>query len=213
MDESCELLELLFTSPGPVTFNGDHFQTSGAELSPRPVQSPRPDMFYAVRSEAAAERAGKWAYSINVFPDQDQMPKLLDRYVSSMKEYGHNPHEREVALMMGGLVEDSRARAQQLSSTFSKANQYFEWMTEGGRTDAADRRRLAPPPRANGYGAGLLVVDDWLRAIGDVQQMLADCPVKLGWLCLSIWPEGMSLDDGTRTLERMALKIIPRCRD
>lgn len=59
MDEYLEILDVLF-EPGPTTYEGQFYQFENFEVSPRPVQSPRPAFLVGGWSERAFERAAEY---------------------------------------------------------------------------------------------------------------------------------------------------------
>src|SRR3989442_13597201 len=60
MDEAVPLIQRLW-GEDKVTHAGRHFQVTNARVSPRPVQRPRPPIWFGGWVEPALRRAGAWA--------------------------------------------------------------------------------------------------------------------------------------------------------
>ena len=113
MDEYLELLHRLLTERS-VTFDGDFYSFENFELTPKPVQSPRPEFFVGGWSSQAMRRA-------TTYGDGWMAPggtyEQLTEFVSDLRE---RDDAHVVVSTEGTVVRESAERAERASREFVK---------------------------------------------------------------------------------------------
>lgn len=124
--ESIEIIDQLWTSPEPVTYDGEQYQLREALFWPKPVQSPRPPMWLGgtgpkVR-RMVAERLDGW---IPAASQHDGIPPDLYRsYVQDIRDTAVAAGRSEDAVLPGinffVVVDRSSARAHERAQTLTR---------------------------------------------------------------------------------------------
>ena len=106
-DECLEVVERLWNGE-KVDFTGRHFQLSGAEINPLPVQKPRPPIWVSGRRDPAMQRAARFG--------DGWVPYFFDppRYRDSVEKIGAFAEEngRDIAGSNGDSFRTSRSMRQ-----------------------------------------------------------------------------------------------------
>ena len=123
LDEAVPLIRRLWTEDA-VSHLGRHYQIGGATLRPRPVQQPRPPIWFAGWVEPALRRAGRLGDAWLGGPSA-----TLDELASCVRMY-REAGGREVALMRYVFVAESVERAHAIAGDAfirSFESTYFRW--------------------------------------------------------------------------------------
>ena len=209
LDEAADLFLRALTEPGPFAFAGTHFQGEGICLIPRPVQSPRPPVLLAVRSRAAARRAGRLGLSANILVRSGHARDLAFAYAEALAAAGHDLGARGITTVQDGLLGDDRERVRATAEPLLRMDReaYGRMMsgigavTDLGFLDSMASEEFTP-----------LVPDDWVRLVDQALETFAPGRVPLVRYNISVWLPGMAFDEGRRALELFAASVMPRFR-
>ena len=131
LDEAVPLIHRLW-SEDKVTHDGRHYRVTNATVSPRPVQRPRPPIWFAGWVEPAIRRAGRLGDAWLGGPSAklDALAVCVRLYREARKAAGRNPDAGEVALIRYVFVAESLERARAVAGIpvirfFEET--YFRW--------------------------------------------------------------------------------------
>lgn len=129
LEESAALLHRLWTESN-VTHRGKHFRLENATVAPRPVQRPRPPLWFGAWAEAALRRAARLgdAWLVGPSADLDEIAPCARIYRQACAASGKG--EGEIALFRYVFVAPSkhaaiRAAGAPLIQAFERM--YFRW--------------------------------------------------------------------------------------
>lgn len=131
MDEAVPLIHRLWSGE-QVTHEGRHYRVTNAVVSPRPVQRPRPPIWFAGWVEPAIRRAGRLGEAWLGGPSArlDELAACVRLYRAARKAVGRDPDASEVALMRYVFVAESLERARTVAGApfiRSFEETYFRW--------------------------------------------------------------------------------------
>jgi len=131
MDEAVPLIQRLW-SEEKVTHEGRHYRVTGATVGPRPVQRPRPPIWFAGWVEPAIRRAGRLGDAWLGGPSArlDELAVCVRLYRQARQAAGRDPDAADVALMRYVFVAESVERAQAIAGpAFIRSFEatYFRW--------------------------------------------------------------------------------------
>ena len=131
LDEAVPLIQRLWTED-KVTHAGRHYRVTNASVYPRPVQRPRPPIWFGGWVDPAVRRAGRLGEAWLGGPSAklDEVAACVRLYREARKEAGRDPSAGEVALMRYVFVAESVERARALAgAAFIRAfeDTYFRW--------------------------------------------------------------------------------------
>ncbi|MDH3442876.1 MAG: LLM class flavin-dependent oxidoreductase [Deltaproteobacteria bacterium] len=129
MEEGAALLHRLWTEEN-VTHRGKHFQVDNATVAPRPVQRPRPPIWFGAWAEPAIRRAARLGDALFVGPSANltEIAPCARLYREAVKEAGKGAGE--IALFRYIFVANSRTDAVSAAGgPFIRAfeSMYFRW--------------------------------------------------------------------------------------
>jgi probable F420-dependent oxidoreductase len=129
LEEGVSLIHRLWTEEG-VTHEGRHFRLAGATIGPRPVQRPRPPIWFAAWAEPAIRRAGRLGDAWLGGPSArlDELAACVRLFQGTRREAGRGAGE--VALLRYVFVAESAERARAVAGDpfiRSFENTYFRW--------------------------------------------------------------------------------------
>lgn len=103
--EELELTKALWTTPGPVDFEGRFYRLQGARCSPPPVQSPHPPIWLGEPNPAMLEACARHAQGWNSVPvTETEMATRLQALRAACDRVGRDYDEIEKSLEMQILV-------------------------------------------------------------------------------------------------------------
>ena len=131
LDEAVPLIQRLWTEDA-VSHEGRHYRIEGATLRPRPVQRPRPPIWFAGWVEAALRRAGRLGDAWLGGPSAklDELAGCVRMYREAMRAAGRDAGSGEVALIRFVFVAESLERARAIAGdAFIRSFEatYFRW--------------------------------------------------------------------------------------
>jgi probable F420-dependent oxidoreductase len=131
MDEAVPLIQRLWTEER-VTHAGRHYRVTNATVAPRPVQRPRPPIWFAGWVEPAIRRAARMGEAWLGGPSArlDELARCVRLYRGARREAGRGPDDGDVALMRYLFVAGSAGQARAIAGTpFIRAfeHTYFKW--------------------------------------------------------------------------------------
>lgn len=129
LEESAALLHRLWTERN-VTHRGKHFQLENATVAPRPVQRPRPPIWFGAWAEAALRRAARLGDAWFVGPSASlkEIAPCARTYRQACAENGKG--DGEIALFRYVFVAPSKSEATSVAGApFIQAfeRMYFRW--------------------------------------------------------------------------------------
>jgi F420-dependent oxidoreductase-like protein len=120
LEEAAELTRLLFTSEGPVDYEGRHYQLRQAPFSPRCVQRPHPPIFIGGGGEKRTLRtAARFGDAINVSGDVDAIKGKIDVLRRHCADAGRDPADITTSAFVPVMLIDDAERAEQLRARFA----------------------------------------------------------------------------------------------
>jgi probable F420-dependent oxidoreductase len=131
LDEAVPLIHRLW-SEDAVSHEGRHYRIGNATLRPRPVQRPRPPIWFAGWVEAALRRAGRLGDAWLGGPSAtlDELAGCVRMYREARRTAGRDAGGGEVALMRYVFVAESLERARAVAGAAfirSFEETYFRW--------------------------------------------------------------------------------------
>jgi probable F420-dependent oxidoreductase len=131
LDEAVPLIHRLWTEDA-VSHQGRHYRIGSATLRPRPVQRPRPPIWFAGWVEAALRRAGRLGDAWLAGPSAklDELAGCVRMYREARRTAGREPGSGEIALMRYVFVAESLERARAVAGAAfirSFEETYFRW--------------------------------------------------------------------------------------
>ena len=214
--EAAEFITKAWTSDGPMSFHGKHFDVDGYTYFPKPIQKPFPPIYASAGSTVDSFRwAGEMGFSLGTalfLPDIDAVVEHVGLYRKALKDHGHDPASREVmAITQMYCAEDLD---QALTDGRIFAENYYRFFA----------------PLASGGEPGNPMYDFYANA--DVLKMAERAQVLLGdpdrltkqisahqkrlgldFLLMEVAQGGAPHDKICKSLEVFAKKVIPNFKD
>ena len=147
MMEALEVIDLLWRSDGPVTYEGNHFRLVDAPTGLRPVR--QPPVWIAASSDAAVRRTGRLGYPwlIN-HADYPTIARQVGLYRDARAEAGH-PAATDLPVLREFFVAETAEEAVRIAQPYvtGKYETYAQWgqdqALEGERSFASEFAALA----------------------------------------------------------------------
>ncbi|MBI2847479.1 MAG: TIGR03560 family F420-dependent LLM class oxidoreductase [Chloroflexi bacterium] len=96
LDEAVQIIKMLWTSDGRVTFNGKYYQLKDAHFEPKPIQKPHPPITIGGGGEKLTLRVvAKWANRMNVATSPEVVRHKLSVLEEHCRALGRDPDEIE----------------------------------------------------------------------------------------------------------------------
>jgi alkanesulfonate monooxygenase SsuD/methylene tetrahydromethanopterin reductase-like flavin-dependent oxidoreductase (luciferase family) len=129
LEESASLLHRLWTEKN-VTHHGKHYRVDNATIAPRPIQQPRPPIWFGAWAEPAIRRAARLgdAWFVGPSANLDEIAPCARLYQEACSETGRA--EGEIALFRYVFVASSAKQAMNTAGgPFIQAfeSMYFRW--------------------------------------------------------------------------------------
>jgi alkanesulfonate monooxygenase SsuD/methylene tetrahydromethanopterin reductase-like flavin-dependent oxidoreductase (luciferase family) len=129
LEENLEAVLRLWTEDH-VTMKGSHFELDDVTLSIKPVQKPRPPIWFGANADSAVRRAARLGdtWFINPHQRMDTIERQLDIYRRELDALD-KPFPDELPLMREVFVADSRDEAMRMAQPYleAKYKAYHEW--------------------------------------------------------------------------------------
>ena len=208
LEESVEILKRLWTEEH-VSFEGRHFTLDDVTISPRPLQRPRPPIWFGATADPAIKRAALRgdAWIATSMTEWGEMKKQVDLYHETRREAGL-PAEADFAKCVELYVGDDKESALAEAEPFigAKYKSYYAW----GMGDNV--------PGDSGAGIGDFAELTRNRFIvGGVDDVIEDClhhrdVLGVTHLIVRLNFPGMPDELVRRNIERFAKDVIPAIR-
>lgn len=204
-DEFLEIVQRLWAGE-TVTYDGKHFQCSGASITPTPPHGRIP-LYLGGFSAKAIERTAK--FGDGYFGNME----FVDVYVDKMRAVGKNPAMARVRIqgLFYVVAHDRGTALDELAPYFWHVNNtYGQWLTEDrGSTGLTDAARLQPMTLEAFKSSGILQVLTPAEAIALFADMRAKAPVEHFMMML---PPGLPPAQFQPYAEVFAREVIPAFR-
>ena len=108
------VLEIMKADSKEVTRKGTFYEIPGVSVLPRVVQKPHPPVWVASTSLDGFLAAAKRGYHLLCMPilkGIDDLSEDIAAYRKTLAEYGHNPEQARVGMLVPWYVAESRAQA------------------------------------------------------------------------------------------------------
>ena len=129
LEENLEAVLRLWTEDH-VTMKGSHFELDDVTLSIKPVQKPRPPVWFGANADSAVRRAARLGdtWFINPHQRMDTIERQLDIYRRELDALD-KPFPDELPLMREVFVAGSRDEAMRMAQPYleAKYKAYHEW--------------------------------------------------------------------------------------
>jgi alkanesulfonate monooxygenase SsuD/methylene tetrahydromethanopterin reductase-like flavin-dependent oxidoreductase (luciferase family) len=204
MDEAVPLIQRLW-SEDKVTHAGRHYRVTSATLSPRPVQRPRPPIWFGGWVEPAIRRAGRLGEAWLGGPSAklDEVAACVRLYREAWTDAGRDPDAGEVALMRYVFVAESLERARALAGApfiQSFEDTYFRWPHPVVKRPAGTLtiERLAEDR---------IILGDPASCIRQLQRFRNE--LALGHLVCRVSAPGIPRDAAMSSLDLLTREVLP----
>jgi probable F420-dependent oxidoreductase len=199
LEEGIEVVKRLWTD-GETSFDGEHYQLSGVETNPRPLQEPAPPVYVAGFVDAACERAGRLGDSWLAGPlvERTELARQMDVYERAVAD-----HDRRDACLPptvvreGFVLPDGEAAFETVRPYLQdKYESYSAWgledadFEEGFREVAADRFLIGSPSDV-------------------LEELEAYADLGIENVVFRVHYPGMDVDDVVRCLHTLGDDVLP----
>ena len=208
MDEAVPLIQRLWSGE-KVTHHGRHYRVTGAIVAPRPVQRPRPPLWFAGWVPAAIRRAGRLGDAWLGGPSArlDELATCVRLYREAAAEAAGRPGAGEVALMRYAFVAETVDRARAIAGAAfirSFEQTYFRW----------PHPVVKRPPgeiTIERLSEDRIILGDPASCVSQIRRFRE----KLGvtHLAVRISAAGVPRDDAMRSLELFTREVLPAIID
>jgi probable F420-dependent oxidoreductase len=206
LDEAVPLIHRLWTEDG-VTHAGRHYRIEGATLRPRPVQQPRPPMWFAGWVEPALRRAGRLGDAWLGGPSAklDELAACTRIYRDARAAAGR-ADGGDVALMRYVFIAESLERARAVAGdAFIRSFEatYFRWPHPVVKRPPGELtiERLAE---------GRIILGDPASCIGQIERFRKE--LGLTHLICRMSVAGIPADASRASLELFTREVMPALR-
>lgn len=206
LEEGAALLRRLWTEEN-VTHRGKYYQLENATVAPRPVQQPRPPIWFGAWAETAIRRAARLGdgWLIGPSADLEEIAPCAALYRAACNEAGNRAGE--VALFRYIFVANGAKEAISAAGTpFVNAfeSMYFRWPHPVVKRPAGEVtiERLAE---------NRIILGDPQSCVEQIKRFHARLGVK--YLVCRFSVSGISRDACDRSLELFTREVMPALRD
>src|SRR5438552_16383974 len=128
MDEAHDLIIQAWTRPGPLAFEGEHYNYRYVNIWPRPIQQPPPIWLPGTASMETIDFAAKHKYPyMTVFMPMNQRQRAYDMYRRLAEEkYGYEAQPEQLAFCVPCYIAENDDIA------MKEAEQYIMWLFNKG---------------------------------------------------------------------------------
>ena len=132
MTEGVEIIQKLWTEDSPVTYHGQYYQLQNAPFWPKPVQKPRPPIWFGGTSKktqaAVAKYGDAWTPAAPHYTglDTEEYRAGMDNIRRQAAECGRDPDSIKPAALFYSVIHRERSRAYELAENLRRRK---EWST------------------------------------------------------------------------------------
>lgn len=167
MEEGIEVIKRAW-APGPASFSGKHYQFSGINVTPKPLQQPRPQIWLAGRAEAPVRRAARAADGFIAVGG----PELYQTYFDACREYGTTPGGVCTFAWSYPAEDPGRAWEDVGPHALYRSRNYADWYGTAGDL-AGDRTWMAAIEAGVSPGASASLFKSVEETIADIRRFEA----------------------------------------
>ena len=204
MDEAVPLIQRLWSGE-TVTHHGRHYRMTGAIVAPRPVQRPRPPLWFAGWVPAAIRRAGRLGDAWLGGPSArlDELATCVRLYREAAAATTGRAGAGEVALMRYAFVAETVDRARAIAGAAfirSFEQTYFRWPHPVVKRPPGDLtiERLSEDR---------IILGDPANCVSQIRRFRE--ALGLAHLVVRISAAGVPRDDAMRSLELFTREVLP----
>ncbi len=119
LEEAVHLIKLLWTSTGPVSWQGKHYRLEDAPYAPQNVQQPHPPIFVGGGGERRTLRiAARYADAMNVFGSPEVVRHKIDVLRRHCEAVGRDPSQIRITVTVPFLPTEDEGRVQRFLMGF-----------------------------------------------------------------------------------------------
>jgi alkanesulfonate monooxygenase SsuD/methylene tetrahydromethanopterin reductase-like flavin-dependent oxidoreductase (luciferase family) len=199
MDEALDLL-IRCLEGGEVSFEGRFYEVNGLEMTPRPVQEPRPPILTAGGGRRALERSVRLGCEGLAFHPP---PDVYEQYAELLVSHGHRPEDQQFATIVLGYAAPDGAWAEVGPHATWIWDHYTRWLRAAGQGEI-----FSQDPQVD------FIIGDpehWRRSVGTMLAMNASVPCH--HLVVELVMAGMSHETRVKGIEYFAAEVLPILRD
>ncbi|HTY56503.1 MAG TPA: LLM class flavin-dependent oxidoreductase [Candidatus Binataceae bacterium] len=210
LEEGTEIIRRAWTETG-FSVDGRFTKLHNIDLQPRPVQKPHPPLWLAARGPKSIGRVARLGYHFmgTGGVDQQQM------YDDALRAAGKRIEDHKIAQLLMVYVAPDRNKAYDIAEKhvhYTLAS-YGKWMGQEQDlpSDAALKNippveKLREPDTARFFGESIVIgtPDDAIRMIDSYLDR-----TRVTHLVLMMQLPGLSIADGTRSMELFAKEVLP----
>jgi probable F420-dependent oxidoreductase len=207
MDEAVPLIQRLWCDD-KITHTGRHYRLTEAAVSPRPVQRPRPPIWFAGWVAPAIRRAARLGDAWLGGPSArlDELAACVREYRRARETAGRDGSIGETAILRYVFVGESRARAREIAGdAFIRCfeDTYFRWPHPVVKRPAGALtiERLAEDR---------IILGDPATCVEQLQRFVKE--LRLGHLVCRVSAPGIPRDEAMRSVELLTREVLPACR-
>ena len=213
-EEALDLLQAAWTQ-GTFEFDGEFFKVPPTTLTPKPVQSPHPPIWYGVSGPKLLRRAAQ-RHCVLVASPRHTTAELKEHfrvYEEASREFGFTPTERPA--MKGVFVAETREKAEAIAGpaiTHLFVNLYGKKSAQGERPLRNDQGSVITDMKQVDFETfkSRYVIGDPDSACEQLKAM--DDELSLTELTCWMHLPGISQRDATNSMELFAREVIPEFR-
>ena len=201
MDEALEILIRAWTEEN-FTFEGVHFQHRNVNLTPKPVQQPRPEVWVGRAGRPGVRRVAQWGLEGFCGAPTAETYQL---YLDKCREFGTEPKAQAQTLLFGHVHEDHEKAWAEAEPYATHVHQYYQkW-----RGAAGDTGRFQGSPKDD------FVIGDpdhWVRRIQQAVEAQS-VGIRPNHLLVQLQLAGMPHEMAMRSIELFANQVLPHVRE
>jgi alkanesulfonate monooxygenase SsuD/methylene tetrahydromethanopterin reductase-like flavin-dependent oxidoreductase (luciferase family) len=199
--ETIEILKRAWTGE-PFSFEGKFFRIGGAQVLPRPVSKPHPELLWGGMNAQAIRRGARLGLSFAC----NLGKREVEMYRSALVEFGRDPANFSIVTNRVVYVAESEDRAWSdiEDAAMYQAELYGKWLSAAADGAPSPIRPDATRIRRNAVLGSPAEVAARLRQIIDGTPMTE--------MVLAMQLPGLAPQKAMRSLERFATEVLPELR-
>ena len=201
MDEALEVLIRAWTEEN-FTFEGVHFQYRNVNLTPKPVQQPRPEIWVGQAGRPGVRRVAQWGLEGFCGAPTAETYQL---YLDKCRAFGTEPKAQAQTLLFGHVHEDHEQAWAEAEPYATHVHQYYQkW-----RGAAGDTGRFQGSPKDD------FVIGDpdhWVRRIQRAVEAQSG-GIRPNHLLVQLQLAGLPHEMAMRSIGLFANRVLPQIHE
>lgn len=210
-EEALDIMQGAWTNE-TFSYDGTFYKIPETRLTPKPVQSPHPPLWYGVSGPRLLRRAARRHCVLTASPrhSEGELEQHFAAYMGHAQEFGFEPPERPV--MRGTFIAETREKAQEIAApaiTHLFRNLYGKHSASGARALRADDGSLIEDADTVGFEN---FKDRYIiGAPDDAHAAITRLRDNLGVTEIACWMQlpGIADDDAMRSAQLFAREVMP----